>query len=265
VQISLLNHNFQGNYRCSIAEILPAHGIADFTTTSDGKYLFVACFSALAQFRIDTHELVKTYRFGKDPQTVTTSWDSKYAFVGHVDGSLTQICVESQTVTKDYGKIHSDRILRLAVTRDNNFLVTGNESGEAKIISIESQTIFREFDKIGGQIAGDNLFWNIGATQLARGDQSLFPYDDSCNLKLMDLTDGTTIKDFGQAHDSWVGPGKSKVATGGGEYVFTISKKGDLKQWSVAGVALVGHFGNISDKIYGICDWYGFFLCTDFL
>lgn len=121
MQISLLNHKFQRNYRCAFAEILPAHGIADFSTTSDGKYLFVTCFSALAQFRIDTHELVITYRFGKDLQTVTTSWDSMYAFVGHVDGSLSQICGESQTVTKDYGKIYSDRILRLAVTRNNSF------------------------------------------------------------------------------------------------------------------------------------------------
>lgn len=73
-------------------------------------------------------------------------------------------------------------------------------------------------------------------------------------MKLMDLNHGNTIKDFGQAHDSYVGPYKSIMLRGGGEYVFAISKKGDLKKWSVADLALVGHFGKISDKIYGICD-----------
>ena len=242
------------DYRYAIGEILPDAGIADFTTTFDGEYLFVACFCALVQFRIDNYELVKTYRFGKDLQTVTATRDCKYVFVGFFDGSLNQICVESQTVTKDYGKIHVDRIMRLQVTRDNKYLITGNEGGEAKIIEIESQKIVKDFDQIGSEIDPEIGYKNVGTTQLARGDQSLFVYDDSCKLKLMDLTDGTTIKDFGRAHDSWVGPGQSIIATGDGQHVFTISKIGDLKQWSVADVALVGHFGEISNQICGICD-----------
>jgi hypothetical protein len=237
---------------------LPAEGIADFTMTSDGKYLFVACFCALAQFRIDNYELVKTYRFGKTLQTVTVTWDSEYVFVGFFDGSLNQICVEKQTVTKNYGMIHSDRIMRLQVARDNSFLITGNESGEAKIIEIESQKIVKDFDRIGSEIDPNNFNFNegfnVGTTQLARGDESLFVYEDNCNLKLMELTDGTTIKDFGRAHDSNVEPGESIIATGDGKHVFTYSLIGDLKQWSVADVALVGHFGEISNQICGICD-----------
>lgn len=65
--------------------------------------------------------MVKQYEFDDLIILVITTPDNKYAFVGHVGSSLRQICIDSQTVVKDYGEIHADIIRSMAVTKDSNF------------------------------------------------------------------------------------------------------------------------------------------------
>ena len=165
-------------------------GIFGMATTSE--YVFLGCAQQLKQCRIDDHELVKSYPFQKDIISVITTFDSRHAFVGLTDGSLHQICIDSQTVIKDYGvNDGGDFVISMAVTRDNNFLITGLYTGTIKKISIPNQKVVKDFDRI--------CDWMIVNMQLAPGDESLSVYDEKCNLKLVDTTDGTTIHDLGRA------------------------------------------------------------------
>jgi hypothetical protein len=62
-------------------------------------------------------------------QSVITTFDRKHAFAGLTDGSLHQICIDSQKVIKNYGKVHETWIISIAVSRDNSFLITGGRDG----------------------------------------------------------------------------------------------------------------------------------------
>jgi hypothetical protein len=59
-------------------------------------------------------------------KSMVTTPDSKYLFAASVRGQLKQICVESQEVVHDYGKIHSSQIYCLQKTRDSKYLITGS-------------------------------------------------------------------------------------------------------------------------------------------
>jgi hypothetical protein len=118
--------------------------------------------------------------------------------------------------------------------------------GTVKKISItEQQQVFRDFGKVCQNA--------ITAVLLAPGDASAFLYDSLCNLKLIDLGDGSRIMDFGQVHlvgSYWEGA----VLAQGGECLFTSSEQGEFKEWSVRSRALVQDLGGVSEEIGPICD-----------
>ncbi len=109
-----------------------------------------------------------------------TTLDNKYAFVGLVGSSLVQICIDSQTIIKDYGEIHGDIIRSMAVTTDSNVLITYGDDMRVKKFSIESQEVVKDFPLKYGYYQ---------TIMLAPGDDSLFVYDENCGLKLIDLAD----------------------------------------------------------------------------
>jgi hypothetical protein len=76
---------------------------------------------------------------------VITTPDNKYAFVGLVGGSRVQICIDSQTIIKDYGEIHADIIRSMAVTTESNFMIICGDNMRVKKISIESQEVVKDF------------------------------------------------------------------------------------------------------------------------
>jgi hypothetical protein len=94
---------------------------------------------------VDDHELIKDYVFSEHISSLVTTLDSKHAFVGLSDGSLQQICIDSQVVIKEYGEFSLDPINSMAVTRDNNFLIAGHTSGAVSKISIPSQQLVKDF------------------------------------------------------------------------------------------------------------------------
>jgi WD40 repeat protein len=215
-------------------------------TTSDSQYLFVSCQKNLKQFRVADYELVKEYTFKSRIGSVVTTFDRKHAFVGISNGSLHQICIDSQKVIKNYGKIHSDPIISMAVSRDNNFLVTGGEDKRVTKISIPNQIVVKDYSKI--------CHYSVAGIQLAPGDESLFVYDGECNLKLIDLTDGTIIHDFALIHKGFAYGIQSMLVTKDGEWLFTCSSDGKLKKWSVRDRALEQDFGKLAHRIRSICD-----------
>jgi hypothetical protein len=185
------------------------------------------------------------YPLGTRIQSVITTFDRKHAFAGLVDGSLRQICIDSQKVIKNYGKVHETCIISIAVSRDNSFLITSGEDQRVLKISITHQKVVKDFGRICKQ--------EIKFIQLAPGDESLFVYDNGCHLKLIELTDGTTVHDFGRVHYSITDGFQQSLVTRDGEYLFTSCYHGFLQQWSVRGRALVQDFGELSYNIWSVC------------
>jgi len=172
------------------------------------------------------------------------TFDNKHVFVGLHYGFLHQICLESQTVIKDYGQIHEAHISTMVVTRNNIFLITGCYDGHLKMILIENQEVVKDFGKIGLDF--------ITIIQLIPKDWSLFVYSSACNLKLIELRDGKTIKDYGNVYGDNVQPrvnsNQQMQVTEDGESLFTSAPNGGLKQWSVRHGTLVYEI-----RIAGIC------------
>lgn len=80
----------------------------------------------------------------------------------------------------------------MAVTRDNNFLITRRADRRVKKISVTTQIVIKDYGNICQSC--------IQIIKQAPGDQSLFVYDWILSLKLINLTDGKTIKDLGRVH-----------------------------------------------------------------
>jgi WD40 repeat protein len=176
----------------------------------------------VTQHRVDDHQLVKKYDFRRPPSSLVTTLDSKHLFVGLYDGSLHQISIVRKKVIKSHHKIHEGEIYSMAVTRDNNFLFTCSDDGCVKKYSIPYERVLQDFDGICKQ-------W-ITTIQLAPGEQTLFVYGHNCTLKLIDLRDGRTVHDFGMVHTEVNHHNQGMLLTGGGEYLFTCSTFGGLKQ-----------------------------------
>jgi hypothetical protein len=122
----------------------------------------------LKQYRVDDHELVKAYPFNTCVDSVIKTLDSKLAYVHLAMGSLHQICIDSQTVIKDYVEFYNHNYGTLKVTSDKYSLIM-SEGTCVKKISIPDKKVVKDLGGITPQ-------W-ITATQLAPGDQSLFVYD----------------------------------------------------------------------------------------
>jgi WD40 repeat protein len=69
-------------------------------------------------------------------------------------------------------------------------------------------------------------------------------------LKLISLSDGELIKDFGQAHDGRI---SSIMITTDQKFFFTSSLDGKLKQWNCEDSTLVRDYGKITNEIFSMC------------
>jgi hypothetical protein len=70
-------------------------------------------------------------------------------------------------------------------------------------------------------------------------------------LKLISLSEGEVIKDFGQVHNAYI---SGIMITVDQKSFFTSSGDGGLKQWSYEDNTLVRDHGQImSDNIYSLC------------
>jgi hypothetical protein len=67
-------------------------------------------------------------------------------------------------------------------------------------------------------------------------------FDVDSGLKMIDLTDGTIIKDVGKVHAGNSDGYQAILVAKGGEHLFTSESASELKQWCVRGRALVQDF-----------------------
>ena len=68
--------------------------------------------------------------------SILVAVDSKDLFIGFQNGNLTQVSIDTLTMTKDYGNVHPKIITSMAQTRDGNWLIIGTSDGWVKKISM---------------------------------------------------------------------------------------------------------------------------------
>jgi WD40 repeat protein len=213
--------------------------------TADDRYLFTGdCKNAtIKQFRVSDGRVIKNYPqlFEGGIVIMTTTLDNKYLFAGGNFGELKQICLESQEEVRHYGKIHDGPIYCLELTRDSKYLITGSRDQHVKRISIEDRAVEKDF----GQVCG-----GIRAMKISVDQQKLFIGDGWGQLILMSLTDGTTIKHFGQIYRRGI---TGIVITGDEKFFFTSSEDAQIKQWNYGDSSLFGKYGKIGDYIECLC------------
>ena len=107
----------------------------------------------MKQYRVDDHKLVKVYLFRQAITTVITSFDRKDAYVFMEEECLKHICIDSQTVTKLYGKVFANEGYSITVTRNNKFVITGDWVGHGRKISVPNGILSKEI--INGTIVKD--------------------------------------------------------------------------------------------------------------
>jgi WD40 repeat protein len=121
----------------------------------DDKHLFIGdAKKSLIQLSTSSFVPVKIYQgFPEDIYSFACTSDSNTLFAGHYKGYLTEICVESQEVSKSYGKIHFDSIVSMEIDPKDKMLWTSGYDHYMKQINIPEQKVF----KCLGQIQANDV------------------------------------------------------------------------------------------------------------
>jgi len=132
------------------------------------------------------------------------------------------------------------------VTSDNKFLITSCSSKRVRAVSIENQEVVKDFRRVCSGL--------IETIQLSPNDSSIYIYDCNCCLKEIRLADGAKIKDYGKVHEKSANWFQRMLVTRDGQYLFTSSDDGNLKQFSVRGKTLVKNISIAGHEIWSICN-----------
>jgi hypothetical protein len=121
----------------------------------DDKFLFIGdAKKSLIQLSTSTFTPVKIYQgFPEDIYSFACTSDSTKLFAGHYKGYLSEICVESQEVSKSYGKIHFDSVVSMEIDPKDKMLYTSGYDHYMKQIIIPEQKVF----KCHGQIQANDV------------------------------------------------------------------------------------------------------------
>ena len=189
--------------------------ISSMAITADNRYLFTGDIEDgdVKQFRVSDGRMIKHYHqlLEDGISSLITTHDSKYLFAGGKRGQLKQICLESQELVHDYGKIYNSDIYQLQTTRDSKYVISGGGKRVTRI-SIKNRDVEEEFGRV--------CYSKIWAMKISADQEKLFLGDMNGYLKLVSLTDGTTIKDFEKIHDCFI---TAIVITADEKFLFTSS------------------------------------------
>jgi WD40 repeat protein len=118
----------------------------------------------------------------------------------------------------------------LQTTRDSKYLITGVDKRVRTIL-------------IGNRELKKYLFKEVShitAMKSSADSKNLFIGDMSGYLRLMSLTNGKTITDFGWIHDYGIA---GIVTTVDEKFFYTCCEQGFLKQWTYEDTTLVRYYG----------------------
>jgi hypothetical protein len=241
--------------------------------THDNNYIFISTGKILRQLRIKDRKIMRDYKFaetmylpgdfGGRPthiHSMVVTFDSEFLFVGCRNGSFYRINISRQKVDKhiDYygdqiGQNPRDLITLIAirtvnimaVTRDNKWLIAVLTGGEIYKVSIQSGKLLQKIPHVSLSI--------IKTMWIGPDDKSCFVFDNSCNLRFIDLANGDIIKDFGNVHTAPATFNQRMLLVSNKEHLFTANDWGELKQFSVRNRALVHNFGFVIAGIRPLC------------
>jgi hypothetical protein len=243
--------------------------IGGLATTHDGEYLFVASNRDLFCFSMKTQENVMHLKFDAKISSMVMTMDEKFLFCGNTWGNLTSIDIDKRKFSSEFVSILDNGIKTMIITRDNKFLIVAGSDGDSKKpatkhhvkkFSIEKGKLVKNFG-----LLCENTVQSI---QLGPGYNSLFAYDELCNLKEVKLTDDRTlplkgplmqtlrgyprrtmptIADYGNVGNGFGEGGQTVLVSRDGRYIFATSGRLNggwnsctLKQFNVRGEALLG-------------------------
>jgi hypothetical protein len=243
--------------------------IGGLATTHDGEYVFVASNSDLFCLSMITQENLMHLKFDAKISSMVMTMDDKFLFCGNTWGNLISIDIDKGKFSSEFVSILGNGIKSMIITRDNKFLIVAGSDGDSKKpatkhhvkkFSIEKGRLVKHFG-----LLCENTVQSI---QLGPGYNSLFAYDELCNLKEVKLTDDRTlplkgplmqtlrgyprrtmptIADYGNVGNGYGEGSQTILVSRDGRYIFATSGRLNggwnsctLKQFSVRGEALLG-------------------------
>ncbi len=243
--------------------------IGGLATTHDGEYLFVASNRDLFCFKMGSLENLMELKFDSMIIGMVMSMDDKFLFCGNRWGNLTSIDIDKRRFAGDFGTILDNGIKTMIITRDNKFLIVAGSNGDSKKPTTKYHVKKFSIDK-GRVVKHFGLLCKntVQSIQLGPGHNSLFAYDELCNLKEVKMTDEITlplkvpfmktirgyprrtmptIADYGNVVNGFGEGGQSILVSRDGRYIFATSGRINggwnshaLKQFSVRRQALHG-------------------------
>jgi hypothetical protein len=122
------------------------------------------------------------------------SLDDKLLYLGSKSGNLTTIDIEKRKFGPNYGCVLWNGIKAMLVTRDNKFLILAGSARERR--KPKEKYNVRKFSIAEGRMV--NYFGllcknTVQSIQLGPGQNTMFAYDELCNLKQVKLTDDRVL------------------------------------------------------------------------
>ena len=257
-----------------------SHSIWTLEITSGNKYLFCLVSDpehrySVLQYDISSRELIKNYSGLRENGyvkaegifSIVTTFDSKYLIIGHKDGFVAQVCIESQKVIKQYSNGVKQEISSMAMLKNDEYVMLGYSNGFIKKVSINNNECLQSY----GPIYGNGGFAeDIGAIHMGLDDKSFFVYSIDVELvghgggvtildycvafKEINLENGETIKDYGEIACNNFGSTQIVCVSKDRQHIFTSSFKQAMKLYSARNGSLIGSYDNIFQEIGSICD-----------
>ena len=159
--------------------------------------------------------------------------------------------LEMGCLYKDWGKLHSDKILSMAVTSDNLAFYTGGFDKCLKKWSFENLENYNE--QIGESELQDLLLFDFGKVHkmsinfmvLTENNKYLFTVGTEKTLKKWCVNQNLLLKDFKKIHDKKV---NSLISCSNSKYLFSGSDDMSIKQWNIESNVLIRVIANAHDE-----------------
>lgn len=122
----------------------------DLASDHQSKYFYASSNTkVLKKFNIKRKKLVYeylTFPTGGWINKMTISKDDSYLFAGTFEGHLLQVCLKTDTLYRDWGRIHHNWITCMEISPDNQSLFCGSWDGALTQWSIPNERIKKNLE-----------------------------------------------------------------------------------------------------------------------
>lgn len=118
--------------------------------------------------------------------------DHDILFTTNENGCLKELSIKDQTLHKDWGQIHEDRIMAMKITPDGTYLITADEKGNLKQWSIQTKRLVWDYGQVHNGWIGSLVVVPNGLYLFTAGEHGILKQWSIKHMKLW--------KDYGVAH-----------------------------------------------------------------